>query len=43
MAHNIWPQRVSEACRKDKSIAIAHGLENLHEEKEIKKARGRRR
>ena len=23
----IWPDRVKEACRNDKSIAIAHGME----------------
>ena len=27
LAHTIWPDRVRDACRKDRSIAIAHGLE----------------
>ncbi|MEW8410575.1 MAG: BREX-1 system adenine-specific DNA-methyltransferase PglX [Candidatus Thiodiazotropha sp.] len=31
MAHSIWPDRVQKTCRKDKSIAIAHGLEELYE------------
>jgi hypothetical protein len=29
LAYAIWPERVSEACRRDRSIAIAHGLEAL--------------
>jgi hypothetical protein len=41
MAYNIWPDRIRQVCRKDKSIAIAHGLEDLYEEKEIKKVRKR--
>jgi hypothetical protein len=31
MAYTIWPDRVREACKKDRSIAIAHGLEELCE------------
>jgi hypothetical protein len=31
LALAIWPNRVREACRKDKSMAIAHGLEELYE------------
>ena len=31
IAYAIWPQRVREACKKNKSIAIAHGLEKLYE------------
>ena len=31
LAYTIWPERVKEACRKDRSIAIAHGLEDLCE------------
>ena len=27
LAYTIWPDRVREVCRKDRSIAIAHGLE----------------
>jgi hypothetical protein len=29
LAHTIWPARVEKACEKDRSIAIAHGLEHL--------------
>ena len=29
MAYTIWPNRVKEVCKKDRSIAIAHGLEHL--------------
>jgi hypothetical protein len=32
LAYSIWPDRVRETCRKDKSIAIAHRLEALYEE-----------
>jgi len=31
MAYNIWPDRVREKCRKDRSLAIAHGLEDICE------------
>jgi hypothetical protein len=31
LACTIWPQRVREVCRQDRSIAIAHGLEELYE------------
>jgi hypothetical protein len=31
LAYAIWPDRVQEACKKDNSIAIAHGLEDLYE------------
>lgn len=31
LAYSIWPKRVEELCRKDRSIAIAHGLEHLCE------------
>jgi len=31
IAMKYWPDRVREKCKKDKSIAIAHGLENLYE------------
>jgi hypothetical protein len=27
LAYAIWPERVLEACRRDRSIAIAHGVE----------------
>ncbi len=29
LAYAIWPKRVEEMCKKDRSIAIAHGLEHL--------------
>jgi hypothetical protein len=29
MAYTIWPARVREQCTKDRSLAIAHGLEDL--------------
>ncbi|MCX8495827.1 MAG: hypothetical protein ORN51_06550, partial [Akkermansiaceae bacterium] len=29
LAYSIWPERVAKACEKDRSIAIAHGLEHL--------------
>ncbi len=31
LAYTIWPDRVGEACKTDRSIAIAHGLEDLCE------------
>jgi len=31
LAYTIWPDRVREVCRSDRSIAIAHGLEDLCE------------
>jgi hypothetical protein len=44
LAYSIWPDRVREKCRTDKSLAIAHGLEDLYEEPKTapKKKRGRR-
>ena len=29
LAYSIWPRRVEEASKRDRSIAIAHGLEHL--------------
>jgi len=45
LAYTIWPDRVRETCRKDRSIAIAHGLEDLCELEALapKKRRGRGR
>jgi hypothetical protein len=45
LAYSIWPDRVREKCRTDKSLAIAHGLEDLYEEPKSapKKKRGRRK
>jgi len=31
IAYQLWPERVEEACKKDRSIAIAHGREDLCE------------
>ncbi|OPY85800.1 MAG: hypothetical protein A4E72_01831 [Syntrophus sp. PtaU1.Bin208] len=31
IAYQLWPERVQEACKKDRSIAIAHNLEHLCE------------
>jgi hypothetical protein len=44
LAHTIWPQRVEKACEKDRSIAIAHGLEHLCkvEPPKPKKKRGKK-
>lgn len=42
---NYWPERVREKCKTDKSLAIAHGLEDLYIEPEVapKKTRGRKK
>jgi len=46
-AYTIWPDRVREVCKTDRSIAIAHGLEDLCEveapESKKKGGRGRRK
>lgn len=41
LAMNYWPERVREKCKTDKSLAIAHGLEDVYVEPEAapKKAR----
>jgi DNA-binding Lrp family transcriptional regulator len=33
LAYSIWPDRVTQKCRKDLSMAIAHGLEDICEVK----------
>lgn len=45
LAMNYWPERVREKCKTDKSLAIAHGLENVYIEPEAapKKTRGRKK
>jgi hypothetical protein len=45
LAMAYWPDRVREKCKTDKSLAIAHGLEEMYVEPEAnqKKARGRAR
>ena len=30
LAYSIWPERVREKCKADKSLAIAHGLEEVY-------------
>jgi hypothetical protein len=32
LAYTLWPDRVREKCKTDKSLAIAHGLEQLYVE-----------
>ena len=41
LAMNYWPDRVREKCKTDKSLAIAHGLEDLYEEPEAKSKKNR--
>jgi hypothetical protein len=43
MALNIWPERVREKCRGDRSIAIAHDLELVCEPTAQPKAKRSRR
>lgn len=45
LAMAYWPDRVREKCKTDKSLAIAHDLENLYVEPDPKptKARGRKK
>ena len=31
LAYAIWPERVRENCKTDRSLATAHGLEDLWE------------
>ena len=44
LSMNYWPERVREKCKTDKSLAIAHGLEDLYVEPEAapKKTRKKR-
>jgi hypothetical protein len=45
LAMAYWPERVREKCKADKSLAIAHGLEDLYVEPEAapKKTRGKKK
>lgn len=45
LALAYWPERVREKCKTDKSLAIAHGLEDLYVEPEAapKKTRGKKK
>ena len=31
IAYQLWPDRMKELCKKDRAVAIAHGLEDLCE------------
>ena len=42
LAYSIWPTRVEEVCKTDRSIAIAHGLEHLCAVEAPKPKRGRK-
>jgi len=43
LAYTLWPDRVREVCKRDRSIAIAHGLEKLCEVPErTSKKKGKR-
>ncbi len=37
LAYSIWPERVKEKCKTDRSIAIAHDLEELFQEPKLQK------
>jgi hypothetical protein len=41
LAYSIWPERVKKLCKIDRSVAIAHGLEQICEV-EIKKSKKKR-
>ena len=43
LAMNYWPERVREKCQTDKSLAIAHSLEDFYDKPEakLKNARGK--
>ncbi|MBC8641181.1 type II restriction endonuclease subunit M [Caballeronia sp. EK] len=45
LSRNYWPDRVREKCKLDRSLAIAHDLEELYVEPEAnpKKTRGRKK
>ncbi|TEU25819.1 type II restriction endonuclease subunit M [Alkanindiges illinoisensis] len=45
LAMTYWPERVREKCKTDKSLAIAHGLEDLYVEPEAapKKTRSKKK
>lgn len=45
LAMAYWPERVREKCKTDKSLAIAHGFEDLYVEPEAapKKTRGKKK
>ena len=43
LAMSMWPERATKACRSDRSIAIAHGREDLCPAEPPKATRGRKK
>jgi hypothetical protein len=43
LAYSIWPDRVREKCKTDRSIAIAHGLEDICEVEPPEKGKKRKK
>lgn len=43
LAMSMWPERVVAACKQDRSIAIAHGREDLCPAEPLKATRGRKK
>ena len=43
LAYAIWPDRVTEKCKTDRSLAIAHGLEHLCTVEPPKPKKGRKK
>ena len=44
LSYSIWSDRVKEKCKRDRSLAIAHGLEDICEQKALEvKATGKKR
>jgi hypothetical protein len=43
LAMSMWPERLLAACKKDRSIAIAHGREDLCPAEQPKASRGRKK
>lgn len=43
LAYTIWPERVQEKCKSDRSLAIAHGVETLCETRPQEESPGSRR
>ena len=43
LTYIIWPDRAKEVCKKDRSIAIVHGLEELCDVKAPEKKAKRRK
>jgi hypothetical protein len=42
LAYSLWPERVREKCKKDRSFAIAHGLEEICEVEPPKPKKGKK-